>query len=251
MPTLTTQRIIISEIQDRIRLVKNAGGVLYLDARKATGYGLPTNSPLTSPWVDLSGNGNNATPNNMAGTTASGVDTTNPLKPFWATDGIDDFWSLVNTASLDITVAPLAIFSTIKISTGAAGGYVINKNNSGADFQYALNWDNVGSRMVCYLEGANRKTGTSSSVVANSWYNVGWIWDGSTVKLFVNLIQDGAAGTYSGSLTSRPNLRIGRRETAAGHLKCSIATVTIYYGNKVIVPNVLAAERVISKNYIS
>jgi hypothetical protein len=231
--------------------VKGAGCVLYLDARKATGYGIPNNTPLTSPWVDLSGNRNDATPTNMAGTTASGVNTSNPSNPFWVLDGSDDFFSLVNTASIDITSAPLAMFLTLKVSVGAGTGYIICKNlDSPANIQYGCYWDSSGKRIVTSLENTARGGSASNSVLENVWCNVGVIWDGASVRHYVNLVQSGADGTCSGTLTSRENLRIGRRETMAGYFKASIATTTIYSGSNATTENILKAEKAISKAYV-
>lgn len=56
------------------QLMKSAGSDLYLDARKANGISQGINSPLVNPWVDLTKNGNNATFQNIAGTTSDGWD---------------------------------------------------------------------------------------------------------------------------------------------------------------------------------
>lgn len=231
--------------------VLNAGGVLYLDARKATGFRLPSNSPLTSPWVDLSDNDNDATPTNFAGNMLSGVDISNLLRPSWVLDGSDDFFNLSSTSSLDINTAPLAIFVTLKVSIGSGYGYIISKNlDSSANVQYALTWDNANKRVVVKLENSDRVSTITNSIQETNWYNVGFIWDGTNVKTFINGISNNS-GAYSGTLTSRPNLRIGRRETAASHFKGNIATATVYTGEKAIEANILKSERLISKAYIS
>jgi hypothetical protein len=230
-------------------LAKSAGAVLYLDARKATGNSLPVNSPLTTPWLDLSGNENNATPTNFAGTTASGVDTSDPLRPFWVLDGTDDFFSLVNTASVDVTAAPLAVFATIKLPLDfSAYGYVLCKNtSSSADTQYGLNIQTNGVANVL-LEGS--AVGFGVALSKNAWSNVGFIWDGTGVRRYTNLVLGGNIGSYSGKLTSLPNLRIGRREASGGHLRASIATVSVYTGSKATETSILKAERSISKAYM-
>jgi hypothetical protein len=239
-------------LKNNTQCAKAAGAVLCLDARKATGLGLPTNSPLTSPWVDLSGLANNATPESMAGTTASGVDITDPIKPTWVFDGTSDHFTLTDTASLDITSAPLAIFVTIKVDPTMSGtGYIVCKNlNASTNIQYGLSYFVTNTQIGLYLEGASRKTSTTGSVPANTWYNVGFIWDGSNVKAFVNGVQSATTGTFSGTLTSQPNMRIGRRETPSSYYKGSIATLTIYAGVKATEANILKAERAISRAYI-
>lgn len=232
-------------------LAKNAGAVLYLDARKSTGYDLPSNSPLTNPWTDLSGLANNATPTNMAGTTASGVDVSDPLKPFWALDGTDDFFSLVNTASLDITSAPLAVFSTFKIAVGAGNGWLFCKNlDALANVQYGFWYVTTGSYTSAYLESTQRAYGANNSIVPGTWCNSGFIWDGTNVKAYVNCIISGESIACSGALTSRANVRIGCRANNLIFLKGGIASVSVYAGAKATETNVLKAEKSISKTYI-
>lgn len=255
MPTPTTQRIVMGTLLDNIELAKSAGSVLYLDARKATGSGLPTNSPLTSPWVDLSKYTNNATPANMAGTTASGVDVSNPIKPFWALDGTDDFFTLINTASLDITSAPLAVFATLLIPTTSQNGYVFCKNeDAAANVQYALVFDNAAGNFYVYIEGTNVGKGSGAAITKDVFVNVGWIWDGTNIKHYVNQVQGGVVGTHSGTLTSRSRLHIGCRGNAAGGRlifhKGRIGTISVYSGAKCTESNVLRAEKAISKAYL-
>lgn len=239
---------------NRQQLAKKAGAVLYLDARKATKYGLPTNSPLTNPWSDLSGNGNDGTPANFAGTTSSGVDVSDPLRPFWVFDGADDNFSFVNTPSVDVLNAPLAVFTTIKVSVGSSSRYVICKNlDSASNLQYAILFDSgsitVANSVKCYA----RSTGTNSaenSVMPGQWVNVGFIWDGANVQPYVNGKPSGSPLAVTGTLTSRPNLRIGRRETAASHFIGDIATATVYSGDKATISNILKSERMISNPYV-
>jgi hypothetical protein len=233
----------------REKLVKSAGGVLYLDARKSTGYGQPINSPLTTPWKDLSGNGNDATPTNMAGTTASGVDTTDPLKPCWVLDGTDDFFSLVNTASLDITSAPLGVFATVKDNASNENGFIFCKAlTNETDTQYGLYWS-ASSYVLASLNGAYKANSAANAVSTNTWYNVGFIWNGATVKVFVNKLQSGTPASFNEPLNSRSNTSIGKA-VSVYYFKGSIATLSIYTGSKATESNILKAERIISKAYI-
>jgi hypothetical protein len=242
-------RSFVKYVESNRYLAKQAGSVLYLDAHQANGVGLPINSQLTTPWSDLSGNANNATPTNMAGTTASGVDVSDPLRPFWALDGAEDFFSLVNTASVDITSAPLAVFATIKIFLNGNFYMIICKNtDSLLTTQYALYFAN--NAFYAYLEGAFKGNSATIADITDRWANVGFIWNGTNVKYYVDLLSSGNTTAFSGTLTSRPNLRIGRRETASNQFKGNIASVSIYAGTNATEANVLRAEKAISKTYI-
>jgi hypothetical protein len=241
---------------DLLGLIKSAGAVLYLDTRKATGSGLPTNSPLTDPWVDLvSGSSNIVTPTNFAGTISSGVVTANPNIPYWILDGSDDHF-VINPNILNITTAPLAVFGTFAVLTGFSTGYIFSRNTDAAsNMQYGIFVEATTNRMSAILEGANKQTSTNNSITANTWYNAGFIWDGSMVNLYINGSKNNtAAGTLSGSLTNRNSTQIGCRRAAAGGistiLKGTIATITVYTGAQCTEANVLKAENALSKSYI-
>jgi len=339
---------------NRTKLAKNAGAVLYLDARKSTGNGLPSNSPLTSPWMDLanvvgknlfdplktisgylnivsggvspatvgqkmlnytlispnstytisggdrtsfgfydtnktfisaidnatittpensaylrvyySSNGthtnvqlelgstatayepyklNNALPTNFAGTTASGVDISDPLRPFWVFDGTDDFFSLINTPSIDITSAPLAVFATVKVNSFAGNnGRIVVKDDVGGK-QYAILHANDDSKFEIIVNNISVKT---NIVTKGIWYSVGFIWDGATFKAFVNQINNGSSA-LSGSLTSRPNINIGR-QISGTYFSGKLSSLSIYAGANATEANVLKSEKQISKAYI-
>lgn len=237
-------------------LAKDAGAVLYLDARMADRFNLPVNDPLTNPWTDLSGFRNDATPTNFAGTIASGVDTTDPSKPFWVLDGTDDFFGLINSSSLDITSAPMGVFATINVSPlSSTVGYIVCKNlDASTNVQYGMYWDNVSSRLSVFLEGAVKKSSLNNSLEAGAWYNVGFIWDATNVKLFINQVQSSTSAAFSGTLTTRANVQIGCRGNTGGSktalLNGKIATVTVYSGSKATETNILKSERTISNAYI-
>lgn len=240
------EQLVYSGIDPLIAAAQAAGAKLYLDARKATGTGLPTNTPLTTPWVDLSGNSNNATPTNFASTTASGVDVSDPLKPVWVLEGSDDCFNIIASLSLNITNAPLAIFATLKITTGASAGWILSKNVVGAaDMQYGLYYNSA--QFQAYLEGASR---VSVNISQNIYYNVGFIWDGTNVKVYFNGVQNGAQQAFSGTLTNRSDMAIGKRANNAVFFKGRIATVTIYSGVNAVESKILAAEQLISAAYL-
>lgn len=231
--------------------VKNAGGVLYLDTRKATGFGIPSNSPLTSPFVDLNGYENNATLNNFAGNVTSGYDTTEILKPSLVFDGVDDFLSLVNVASLKLISPPLGIFFTVKLQTNGSGTtYLFCKNfDSTTNIQLSIGYHNADNRITIRLEGQDRISSAINSIMPNTWYNIGFIWDGNRINVYINCNFIGY-GTYSGNLTEQPNILIGKRLITSGITKGAFATATIYQGSKSIESNILKAEKLISKAYI-
>jgi hypothetical protein len=224
-------------------LVKSAGGVLYYDARKDF-----IQSNGIAP--DRSGKGNDVTWVNFAGTGASGLVVENG-KVFRRFDGTDDFGGMANTASIDVTSAPLGVFATIK-PDALSNGLIICKNlDATANMQYALLYDATNKRIMYLLNGSVVMSGVVNSVPLNEYKNVGFIWDGVTVREYINCIPSGITSNYSGTLISRPYLRIGMRETAAAFYKGAISTTSIYSSTKAIEVTILKAETAISKGYIA
>ena len=190
---------------------------------------------------------------NMAGTTSSGVDvTTDPSRPAWVLDGTDDHFRLPNSTNLNIISYPIAVFGTFRINSGAGSGYIFSKNlDSSNNVQYGLNWQ-TSNYCAGLVGGTQQVTGTNNSVNIGTWYNVGFIYDGITVKLYVNgsLANTNLTPTAEAiPFTNRPNVAIGRRE-AGVYLKANLATVTVYAGAKCNERNILRAEKAISKVYI-
>jgi hypothetical protein len=151
-------------------------------------------------------------------------------------DGSDDYGYPMNSPALDITSAPLAVFVTVKMGTPGGTAYIVCKNLSTAgDAQYAIIHDVSGSyagnanSFVVTIEAAGNyvKTPVGSAIIG-TWQDIGFIWDGAKLKAWINASKIAAEDTYSGSLTSRPNFRIGRRETATGYSAGNMDNLWIY-----------------------
>lgn len=229
-----------------IQLVKKAGGVLYLDARKANGI-----IPLTgndSPFVDLSGKSNNGTLTNFEGDVGSGWQASPNMLRF---DGIDDFVAFVDSANLDITDAPLAIGITTKNTN--SGVYVFIRNEdagASSESQYAL-YKGASARIDLYLD-SDLKVGTT--IDNSEWSNYLFIWDGINIKTYVNCVLD-TTTPFVGTLQSFPNTRLGCRSSAidgttnTGFMEGDIATLTMYIGSDE--NKILEAETQISAEYLA
>ncbi len=130
-------------------------------------------------------------------------------------DGTDDYINIDPQSQIDITTAPLSIFTWIKPGTKVISGYIISKNLDGAgNVQYGLVWEswNNDSNISATLEDGIKAQSAENSILSQQlWYFVGFTWDGTNVRCYVNGIQSGSTGTYGGSLTTRANCAIGRR----------------------------------------
>jgi len=133
----------ISSVDPIIDALIKANCTMYLDPNKADGTSKGINSPLTNPLTDLIGS-NDATLVNFNGTVSSGYDdltlpNTN-VKTFLKADGVDDYGTIANNASIDPTgtedFAYCKIFKTIPTNPTS---YLLNKSNgSTGTMQYGF-----------------------------------------------------------------------------------------------------------------
>jgi len=232
------------------QLVKSAGGVLYLDARKADG-----SAPLTgnsSPWVDLTGNNNDGTLTNQAGTVTSGWQGPPYVDRF---DGVDDRLVFANAASLDITTAPFVQATTLKAnSTQPSTTYLFNRNLTDlASMQYGMQLTTAG-----VLNQIMNGSGVKSVTIPQDIYvNVISYWDGVDVKMYINGVQNGVGTSFVSSLVSAPNTQYGSRSTNADgttqsfFLDGDVVTNTVYSGAKVDINKIISIEAKISAQYLA
>jgi hypothetical protein len=144
-------------------------------------------------------------------------------------NGSSDYVAITSPSQIDITAAPLSVFAWVYPAVSAVSGYVVCKNlSASSNIQYALYWNGTNFYVTCYLEGEIKTTSANGSVLAGQWSFVGFTWDGTSVKCFVDGSQSGNTGSYTGSLTSRAYCNIGRRETAATYFTGSLDNVMIF-----------------------
>lgn len=232
-----------SQLKTFAQLVKSAGGVLYLDARKADGSG-----PLTgnqSPFVDLSGDSNDGTLTNFAGTGTSGWQASPNVLRF---DGVDDFVQFADTASLDITNAPLAIGVTFKPTNDT--GYLVSKNSGTSNFQYAV--ASISGLNVYLYNETGQEAGTSIPTIIDEYVNVVYFYDGVNIKGYKNNNNVFDIIRTLNLASQGPGLLLGCRDAVgsqAAFLSSDIATVTIYTGSDI--NKILKAEAKISAEYLA
>ncbi len=195
-------------------------------------------------WPDISGNGNNCTMYNLAGATGSLL-----VPGLLSLDGVDDYGAIINSASVDITEPPLAVFATVRVATGASSGYVLGKNlDTPGNIQYALYWSNTGT-LFAGLEGVFNKANSAMGVFpVNTFLDGGFFWNGTNVQCYINGTASGVAVALVGTLTSQANFRVGRI-AGAGFFKGDLKNVSIYAGSGLTVEAVLAHRRQIMRRH--
>ena len=177
---------------------------------------------------------------NFAGTGTSGWQATPNVLRF---DGVDDFVAFADTASLDITNAPLAIGVTFKNVVDQVG-YILAKNQTDAtDVQYGI-LCRTGRTVEFY------KNGSSISQFAynnDNYTNVVFYWDGINITGYENGLPKNQQANGDALLSSGV-LRLGKRQDS-GILNGNIATVTIYTSSDI--NKILKAEAKISAEYLA
>ena len=114
-------------------------------------------------------------------------------------DGVDDYISIPNSASLQFTTS-LTIEGWVKLDsfgTGSDVDIVLRKGEGNPnDYQLAIN-DQLLALTIEENDGQGLNSFTSFS--ANTWYYVAGTWNGSTRKVFVNGSED-RSGSKTGNI---------------------------------------------------
>jgi hypothetical protein len=198
--------------------IVTTGLVLHLDAGDATSY---PGSGTT--WTDLSGNGNTGTLNNGVGyNSANGG--------YLTFDGSNDYVRVAHSNSVNITS-----------NTTSFGGWVYptvsNKyqnfvvKNDGAARHYGMFLSGEGtSKIYRVLNGvvAQDNITLSSPWTVNAWNYILLVYNGSTIKIYINgseVYSASATGNLSGSAYP---VHIGYEPNEPYALVGNISQITIY-----------------------
>jgi len=165
-------------------------------------------------------------------------------------DGIDDHVIFADNPSLDITEGPLVLSATFKTSD-PDGFYLISRNGGGGsvDQQYAL-LDLGNQTISILLDGTNVK---AVPYEIDKHQNVVFYWTGQEVRAFLNIVEEGVAVSYSGTLTSKDFTTLGARYNGVNYiffLNGLLDTTLIYTGPNVDIDKILKLEQDISKQYL-
>lgn len=215
-------------IDARIQQAINANATMLLMGDLANGSSPGNNTDPTNVWVDKSGVGNNASAVNFAWTTASGWD--NVVVPSGAEamlkgDGVDDYLTIPNHASLDPTgTEDFAICLIFKTPSSLATDYIYSKGlNSEATQQIGLLLRSTGS-VSLYLNGDNITIVSPSTLVASTVYSLTVKRIGGVLKTIVNEVQTFNSAN-STSLISQPYIRAFARSNSLDGL-----SQTLFFG---------------------
>jgi len=214
----------ISASTGPVRPLKTIGAVengilLHLDA------GLPSSYPGSgATWYDLSGRGNNATLYNTPTYSSSdgGILTFSRSSSQYgdtADLGSQTNWSVECWAKLNTNL------------NNGVNAFVTNVYN-GSNLNFSIGSNEPGSNTLRagFFNGSWRNT-TGYGLSTSIWYHMVGTYNGSTVLLYVNNVQQGSL-SYSGTPSSGGGVRIARRwdsdNSSSNFVDGSIAIVRIY-----------------------
>ncbi|HEX9341816.1 MAG TPA: LamG-like jellyroll fold domain-containing protein, partial [Thermoplasmata archaeon] len=129
----------------------------------------------------------------------------------------------------------ITVAAWVSISS-SAGTYnpVVVKGQSGVDFQYYMDVRKVGTAwklnvQVKNVAGTTASATSSTSITTATWTHIGFTFDGSTVRLYINGVTDATTASLSGSLrTTGQPLRIGQYYGSSLYFLGSIDEVQLW-----------------------
>jgi len=156
----------------------------------------------------------------------TGTLTNFPASPWSGTalnfDGVDDFVSVASAANLNLTTA-LSLEAWVNITN----------NNPANPLTIVSKWDDANGRRAYLLRlGINRKVqfllssdgtanpgslftaASAAALTINTWYHVSATYDGTTMRILINGVQDGTLAGPASVFASPALLRVGARGNA-------------------------------------
>jgi len=205
---------------------------LYAWAPGPVGY-WDMNIGIGSTAPDISGNGNNGNWNGTGSRWATGK-----YGMAGSFNGSNDYISISANSSINFNQANAfsinAWVKTNTVSSGVAQTIVEKHENVTNEFLYALTLNNSNPAKFEFTVAkqnvsAITKTATNAAL-ANTWYHVVGVSDGTQIFLYINGVQDGspASITFSSATQSVASLYFGRQYNNANFFNGQIDDVRIY-----------------------
>jgi hypothetical protein len=145
---------------------------------------------------DVSGNGNH-------GQIVGPVTAAGQVNQALSFDGVDDFVDVGDSVSLDITSA-ITVEAWIYLNSyPSAGDFapIVKKRRGGTD-SYQLTIDDAGIVYGTIDTGSAQSVTSNTALILNQWYHVAYTWDGTTVTMYIDGLQDGTPLLQSGSMAN-------------------------------------------------
>ena len=194
--------------------IAESGLVLALDAGNLKSY--PTTG---TTWTDLSGNGNN-------GTLVNGVGYSGDNLGSLVFDGSNDYVTL--SSPVFNTFSTISIFSFIRFNTTSKSCLIFDTRDSSGD-GLAFNMSNPSGNVLYSTLNSSNIAGTTT-IQSGVIYYVGFTYDGSTAKLYLNANEDNSESiTETFNVTANPTIAVRTFSIgSASKGSCNIYLTKIY-----------------------
>jgi len=141
-------------------------------------------------------------------------------------DGTDDYVSIANDDEIS-GLAEITVEAWINPKTSGVWRGIIGSEGTGA-YHFQIQTGNL-LQFYVYGPGDDAFSTTSfSGSNLNKWFHVVGTYDGSTIKVYVNGVEEGSQGGLSGDIASSSDIRIGRASSVSRTFNGFMDDVKIY-----------------------
>ncbi|MHA1288403.1 MAG: LamG domain-containing protein, partial [Candidatus Thorarchaeota archaeon] len=156
-------------------------------------------------------------------------------------DGVDDYVDLGISDSLNITDA-ITIEAWVKTNSVSVGGYIEANGHSFSQSKgHSIDFTSSKVRFDIGNGTASGSVSSDNTIIDGNWYHVAGTWDGSTVKLYVNGIQQSTTASLAGPIVyTGGNQIIGALYSGGGFFNGTIDEVRIW--NRTLSPEEINAS---------
>ena len=192
------------------------GLVQAIDAASARSY--PGSG---TAWNDLSVKGNNTTLEN-------GPVYSSDKQGVFEMDGIDDYVDAAASQSVYNITRYISAFATVKCNNLSGFNGIFGQFQGGNGM---VHFQTSGTLFGVYFYGPNFPISSPSTLTSNVWMNLGFTFDGTTAKLFINGLKVSTATTSSTAnlgTSSPPDMSWARCFSSARHFDGDFAEGKLY-----------------------
>ena len=192
------------------------GLVQAIDAASARSY--PGSG---TAWNDLSVKGNNTTLEN-------GPVYSSDKQGVFEMDGIDDYVDAAASQSVYNITRYISAFATVKTNNLSGFNGIFGQFSGGNGM---VHFQTSGTIFGVYIYGPNLGISSTATLTSNVWMNLGFTFDGTTAKMFLNGLKVGSGTTSSTAnlgTSSPPAMSWGRCFASSRHFDGDFAEGKLY-----------------------
>ena len=142
-------------------------------------------------------------------------------------DGVNDVVTIPDSASLDL-MSGMTLEAWVFPVSGSTWRTIVLKETSN-DLAYALYGNNLASRATGWVKaGSTYSTSTTSALQLNAWTHLAVTYDGATLRLYRNGVQEASRPLTGSIAVSSSPLRIGGNALWGEYFAGTIDEVRIY-----------------------